>query len=159
MPNTCCVLGCSSRAGRHSNKRFFRVPADVQRKTKWVSAINRRYWSPNEYTRLCSDHFVCGQPSTDPAHPDYVPSIFKEGDKVKAKRKLERYQRAKMLAEKKRERDPPKLRKQLRARKATNMDIVYTLLELSKQPRIYSSESITTEMTPPGGKDNEIART
>lgn len=99
-----------------------------------------------------------GQPSTDPAHPDYVPSIFKEGDKVKAKRKLERYERAKMMTEKKRDRDPQKLRKQLRARKATNMDIVYTLLELSKQPRIYT-ESTTAEMTPTGGKDNEIAQT
>jgi len=75
---------------------------------------------------------------------------------VKAKRKLERYERAKMLTEKKREKDPQRLRKQLRARKA-NMDIVYTLLELSK-PRIYT-DSTTTEMTSTGGKDKEIART
>jgi len=104
---------------------------------------------------------VVGEPSTDPAHPDYVPSIFKEGDKVKAKRKLERYQRAKMLASRKRESNPLmplKLRKQLTTRKTSNMDIVYTLLELSKQPRIYPRTAPPLKL-PPTGKDNEIALT
>ena len=68
-------------------------------------------------TRLC-----IGQPNVDPAHPDYVPCIFKEGDRIKAERRLERYERA----------------KQLRNNRSSDssMDIVHILLEFSRTPRI-----------------------
>ena len=139
MPNTCCAVGCTNRASKSSNKRFFRVPADPKRKTKWVVAINRRNWLPNQYSRLCSDHFVsgelknlfrkysmfyAGQPNTDPAHPDYIPCVFKEGDRVKAERRLERYEREKQSHG-----------KRLNTFN-NNMDVVYILLEFSKTPRI-----------------------
>lgn len=126
MPNTCCAVGCTNRASKSSNKRFFRVPADPKRKMKWVVAINRKRWLPNQYSRLCSDHFVSGQPNVDPAHPDYVPCVFKEGDRIKAERKLERYQRVKQLRQKRLNASSP----------SNNMDIVYILLEFSKTPRI-----------------------
>jgi len=61
MPNTCCAIGCTNRASKNSSKRFFRVPADPERKIKWILAINRKHWVPNEYSRLCSDHFITGE--------------------------------------------------------------------------------------------------
>ena len=56
--------------------KFFRFPAEKQRRDKWVCAIRRHKWKPNEYSRVCSSHFISGSPSKDPLSPDYVPSVF-----------------------------------------------------------------------------------
>ena len=37
---------------------------------------NRKGWEPNEYSYVCSAHFVSGKKSNDVLSPDYVPSIF-----------------------------------------------------------------------------------
>ena len=41
--------------------KFYRFPVDKERRRKWVSAIRRDKWQPNEYSRLCSTHFVAGK--------------------------------------------------------------------------------------------------
>ena len=42
--------------------KFFKFPAEKQRRDKWVSAIRRHKWKPNEYSRVCSSHFISGSP-------------------------------------------------------------------------------------------------
>jgi len=31
------------------------------RRRMWISQINRKYWEPNEHTKVCSDHFITGR--------------------------------------------------------------------------------------------------
>lgn len=33
-------------------------------------------WQPTKWSRVCSQHFVGGKPSTDPASPSYAPAVF-----------------------------------------------------------------------------------
>ena len=52
---------------------------------------------PNEYSWLCSAHFVTGAKSDDPLSPDFVPTLFSHVEspiKRKAKRDLVRYERS-----------------------------------------------------------------
>ena len=94
MPLSCCAFGCTNRYFPGTKKHFFRIPANEDQRIKWITAINRKNWTPTEGTRLCSDHFTSGKllnysnskarkicisvgwVSKDPRHPDYVPSIF-----------------------------------------------------------------------------------
>ena len=103
MPQPCCAFGCTNRKTKDSQKQFFRIPADPDQRQRWIAAINRDNWSPTEYSRLCSDHFIegnlsvvvlcrytvlfvdkwcllnsmhVGKPSKDSRHPDYAPSVF-----------------------------------------------------------------------------------
>ena len=67
--------------------QFYRFPADPNKRHKWTSAVNRDNWTPNEYTWICSEHFVSGVKSANPLAPNYIPTIFKhvkrEGMKLK----------------------------------------------------------------------------
>uniref|UniRef100_A0A3Q2QEP7 Uncharacterized LOC105920141 n=1 Tax=Fundulus heteroclitus TaxID=8078 RepID=A0A3Q2QEP7_FUNHE len=83
MPTTCCVPGCTQRHSKSSNVRFFRIPKDEERKNKWMIAMKRtqadnpkRLREPSYHNRICSLHFISGEPSTDVNHPDFVPTIF-----------------------------------------------------------------------------------
>ena len=52
---------------------------------------------PNEYSWLCSAHFVTGAKSDDPLSPDFVPTLFSHVEspiKRMAKRDLVRYERS-----------------------------------------------------------------
>ncbi|KAJ3592460.1 hypothetical protein NHX12_007587 [Muraenolepis orangiensis] len=55
---------------------FYRFPRDPERKRRWVDAVNRQGWQPNDGSRLCSTHFISGKQVKNPRSPDYVPSIF-----------------------------------------------------------------------------------
>jgi hypothetical protein len=73
MVKSCCAVGRSTKGNTLS---FCRFPADTERRRLWISAINRKGWEPNEYSYVCSAHFVSGKKSNDVLSPDYVPSIF-----------------------------------------------------------------------------------
>ena len=79
MPATCVVFQCSHRrneASKAKGRSFFRFPEDKRKRRAWVKAINRENWQPSEHSRICSDHFVDGWHSDDPADVNYVPTIF-----------------------------------------------------------------------------------
>ena len=66
---------------------FYRFPADVERRARWIAAIERKNFVPTEHIWLCSAHFISRQKSNDPLSPDYVPSVFVH-TKSPVKRKL-----------------------------------------------------------------------
>jgi len=76
MVKRCCAVECTNRSTKGNTLSFYRFPADTERRRLWISAINRKGWEPNEYSYVCSAHFVSGKKSNDVLSPDYVPSIF-----------------------------------------------------------------------------------
>ena len=88
----CVISGCSSKSGRDKDTRFFRVPKvrtnqgaeheelTLKRRTEWISAISRGdtdYKNVLESERVCSKHFVFGEPSPvwDQFHVDWEPTL------------------------------------------------------------------------------------
>uniref|UniRef100_A0A3B1JKU5 THAP-type domain-containing protein n=1 Tax=Astyanax mexicanus TaxID=7994 RepID=A0A3B1JKU5_ASTMX len=75
MVHTCVVSGCRNRRTPGTALSFYRFPRDPERKQRWIAAVNREGWMPNEGSRLCSTHFISRQVK-NPRSPDYVPSVF-----------------------------------------------------------------------------------
>ncbi|XP_016110718.1 uncharacterized protein [Sinocyclocheilus grahami] len=76
MVHTCVVAGCRNRRTPGTSLSFYRFPRDPERKQRWIAAVNREGWVPNEGSRLCSTHFISGKQVKNPRSPDYVPSVF-----------------------------------------------------------------------------------
>ena len=58
MVSSCIAYGCTNISKSGSVRSFFRFPLKKPELfTKWVQAIHRKNWSPNNYSRICSDHF------------------------------------------------------------------------------------------------------
>ncbi|XP_026768610.3 uncharacterized protein LOC113526053 isoform X1 [Pangasianodon hypophthalmus] len=76
MVHTCVVAGCRNRRTPGTALSFYRFPRDPERKQRWIAAVNRKGWVPNEGSRLCSTHFISGKQVKNPRSPDYVPSVF-----------------------------------------------------------------------------------
>ena len=76
MVKNCCVVGCHNvfKVGR--NIKFHRFPKDEERRAKWIAAVRRENWTPNDNTWICSQHFVNGEKSNNPLAPNYIPTIF-----------------------------------------------------------------------------------
>ncbi|XP_034088602.1 uncharacterized protein LOC117557035 [Gymnodraco acuticeps] len=67
---------------------FFKFPSHEKqpgRRAQWaracarVDAITHKPWKPKDtvqYVYICSEHFISGQPSKEPGHPDYIPTKF-----------------------------------------------------------------------------------
>ena len=78
----CCVVECHNKTGTDKKLRFFHVVKSNKTQTDmWVQAIKRinpdgTKWVPTSSTRICEVHFKQGQPSSDPNHPDFVPTLF-----------------------------------------------------------------------------------
>ena len=72
MVYVCCVVGCTNRRVKNGLITFHQIPAVVtnrgeeaftlssRRRVLWLAKINRKGWTPSEYTRICSVHFVKG---------------------------------------------------------------------------------------------------
>ncbi|XP_016388965.1 uncharacterized protein LOC107724507 [Sinocyclocheilus rhinocerous] len=76
MVHTCVVAGCRNRRTPGTSLSFYRFPRDPERKQRWIAAVNREGWVPNEGSRLCSTHFISGKQVKNPRSPDFVPSVF-----------------------------------------------------------------------------------
>ena len=58
MVSSCVAYGCTNRSKSGSGRSFFRFSLKKPKLlAKWVQAIHRKNWSPNNYSRICSDHF------------------------------------------------------------------------------------------------------
>ena len=60
MPVSCCAYRCTKCFIKGEDTGFFRIPQDPERRRLWVLAMRRQGWSPNEHSRICSNHFVKG---------------------------------------------------------------------------------------------------
>ena len=75
----CVVVGCTSKSGKHKGLGFFRISKIItnqgeeqeelttRRRNEWISAVsgdatNKRVL---ESERVCSKHFVFGEPAPD----------------------------------------------------------------------------------------------
>uniref|UniRef100_A0A8C7MD68 THAP-type domain-containing protein n=1 Tax=Oncorhynchus kisutch TaxID=8019 RepID=A0A8C7MD68_ONCKI len=65
MVHTCVVAGCRNRRIPGTSLSFYRFPRDPDRKQRWIAAVNREGWLPNDGSRLCSTHFISGAQPTD----------------------------------------------------------------------------------------------
>lgn len=75
----CVVFKCSNRQGskaKEKNASFFSIPKDRKKRLAWIRAINRDDWTPNEYSRVCSEHFLDSLHSDDPTDINYRPTLF-----------------------------------------------------------------------------------
>ena len=77
----CCAIGCQNYQGLPGIKLFRAKRTDKEQSFAWAKAINRAnedgsLWMPRDFDRICSDHFISGQYSTDRLSPDYRPTIF-----------------------------------------------------------------------------------
>ncbi|XP_062386610.1 zinc finger protein 70-like [Sardina pilchardus] len=89
MVTTCIVPCCRKRSDKCPLLRYFRIPAvrlnegDVtreltdRRRATWIARINRANFYPTAAHRVCSQHFVKGEPSQlyDRTNPDWAPSL------------------------------------------------------------------------------------
>ena len=107
--NFCAVVGCGNRSDREKGTRFFRLPSVIthqgektndlskKRRDLWLARIHREDLGPEKYpyTRVCSRHFVTGEPSDlyDETNPDWAPSRYLGGAPEPAPAAEERYRR------------------------------------------------------------------
>ena len=93
MVNFCAVVGCCNinRGDRNNDKSFYRLPTIIRhqgrdteiiskrRQHEWLRAIQRKDIKTDNYpyTRVCSDHFISGKPSSlyVCTNPDWISSI------------------------------------------------------------------------------------
>ena len=61
MVISCCAIGCTNRQQLGSSISFYRFPADIDRRNKWISAVKRAKWTPSNYNRICNAHFIHGK--------------------------------------------------------------------------------------------------
>ncbi|KAK5910561.1 hypothetical protein CesoFtcFv8_004385 [Champsocephalus esox] len=84
---------------------FFKFPSHEKqpgRRAQWaracarVDAITHKPWKPKDtvqYVYICSAHFISGQPSKEPGHPDYIPTKFAMPGKVPTADKCQKLRR------------------------------------------------------------------
>ncbi|XP_077495253.1 THAP domain-containing protein 2-like [Amblyomma americanum] len=92
MPTSCVAVACTERHIKGSSVSFHRFPVQEGRRKQWAAAVKREGWIPMPAHRICGKHFVTGEPSDDPHHPDYVPTIFahKKNKRTAAAARLQR---------------------------------------------------------------------
>ena len=65
MPNSC--ICCGHVKGKGDQISMFRVPAEKKRRQQWLDTLQLCENDVNEHTRVCSRHFLHGNPSNIPA--------------------------------------------------------------------------------------------
>jgi len=61
MVQSCCAYGCSNRSGQNKGLKVYSFPKrPAERIKRWIAAVKRDNWQPNEHSRVCSAHFVTG---------------------------------------------------------------------------------------------------
>ena len=56
MGKACCAPGCVNRFVKGNGIKFYRFPADLDRRRRWIAALNRKDWQPSEYNNYLSYH-------------------------------------------------------------------------------------------------------
>ena len=56
-----CIPTCSSNTKRNPELSFYHIPTDKKLRKMWLHWIGRNNFSPNNYHRVCSKHFVGGK--------------------------------------------------------------------------------------------------
>ena len=99
MVKSCCVIGCK-KSFEKGGRSFYNFPADKDLRSKWIAAVRRENWTPNDSTVICSDHFLSGERSKNPLAPNSVPRLFsyvKSPEKRCLERDMERFYRRQAL--------------------------------------------------------------
>ena len=74
MVHFCCVPGCSSRSDRDCDFTYHQLPLKKKGILKqWIHKIGRKELPLNEWTRVCSWHFVNSKGRM--LRPDEVPTL------------------------------------------------------------------------------------
>ena len=68
MPNSCILCGHVKEKHQEKKVSFFRFPADRSKRGEWLKAVRLKEEDIEDHSRLCSQHFLNG----DPKH---IPSI------------------------------------------------------------------------------------
>ncbi|XP_061843561.2 uncharacterized protein [Nerophis lumbriciformis] len=88
MVISCWVNGCTNRRDGSVQRGFFSIPKirhnegeqtrkiSEERRRLWLASINRKE-EPSQHSKICSDHFVTGNPAAlyDRANPDWAPTL------------------------------------------------------------------------------------
>ena len=89
----CCAPNCSNRRNRQRNIQFYRIPEEKAVRQKWLQMIRKKGFQPTENTRLCSEHFLGGKRSMDPASASCLPSVFDHSHNKSVKTRITRASR------------------------------------------------------------------
>ena len=76
MGKSCCAVGCTNRYKKGNSLSFYCFQKDPSRSARWIAAVNRKNWMPNENTWICSAHFISGSKRDDPLSTDFVPTVM-----------------------------------------------------------------------------------
>ncbi len=109
----CCVVNChrNSKADKDIVSFFGFPKRNQEQREKWIQAVKRinpdgSKWTPNQHSKICSDHFVSGWWSPSRNDPDYVPSKFGTNHiPAKSEKDVQRFQRYRSRSQSRRSAD------------------------------------------------------
>ena len=86
MVKSCRAVGCTNRFLKGSGRSFYPFPKSKVRMTAWANAIRRKNRQPTNSSYVCSDHFARSKKSDDKLSPDFIPSVFRVGDRERGEK-------------------------------------------------------------------------